>query len=133
MATGYEQVRSVAAFLAGDLQAANAVQLVLPETGVCSTNIVTRATHKNPAAAVVLHLWKQTLVAPMTQRRKRLALPDADADSNQNPKQRQMLCNEPVTRANPCRGDVHRANLQLAAPRGRACNHGTSPDTALAP
>ena len=42
MATGYEQVRSVAAFLAGDLQAANAVQLVLPETGVCSTNIVTR-------------------------------------------------------------------------------------------
>jgi thioredoxin reductase len=39
MATGYEQVRSVAAFLAGDLQAANAVQLVLPETGVCSTNV----------------------------------------------------------------------------------------------
>jgi thioredoxin reductase len=39
MATGYEQVRSVAAFLAGDLEAANAVQLVLPETGVCSTNL----------------------------------------------------------------------------------------------
>ena len=38
MATGYEQVRSVAAYLAGDLAAANAVQLVLPETGVCSTN-----------------------------------------------------------------------------------------------
>ena len=43
MATGYEQVRSVAAFLAGDLEAANAVQLVLPETGVCSTNLVTRS------------------------------------------------------------------------------------------
>ncbi|HEY5964431.1 MAG TPA: NAD(P)-binding domain-containing protein [Xanthobacteraceae bacterium] len=38
MATGYEQVRSVAAYIAGDLPAANAVQLVLPETGVCNTS-----------------------------------------------------------------------------------------------
>ena len=37
MATGYEQVRSVAAYLAGDMTAANTVNLVLPETGVCST------------------------------------------------------------------------------------------------
>lgn len=36
MVTGYEQVRSVAAAIAGDLAAADAVQLVLPETGVCS-------------------------------------------------------------------------------------------------
>jgi thioredoxin reductase len=36
MATGYEQVRSVAAHLAGDDAAANDVRLVLPETGVCS-------------------------------------------------------------------------------------------------
>jgi hypothetical protein len=43
MATGYEQVRSVAAFLAGDLEAANTVQLVLPETGVCSTNFAAHA------------------------------------------------------------------------------------------
>ena len=42
MATGYEQVRSVAAFLAGDLEAANAVRLVLPETGVCSTDLASR-------------------------------------------------------------------------------------------
>src|SRR5262245_2390375 len=41
MATGYEQVRSVAAFLAGDLEAASRVQLVLPETGVCSTDFIT--------------------------------------------------------------------------------------------
>jgi len=34
--TGYEQVRSVVAGLAGDWQAALDVQLVLPETGVCS-------------------------------------------------------------------------------------------------
>ena len=36
MVTGYEQVRSVVAELAGDYQAAREVRLVLPETGVCS-------------------------------------------------------------------------------------------------
>jgi thioredoxin reductase len=36
MATGYEQVRSVVAALAGDWAAARDVQLDLPETGVCS-------------------------------------------------------------------------------------------------
>lgn len=34
--TGYEQVRSIAAWLAGDLEAAARVELELPETGVCS-------------------------------------------------------------------------------------------------
>lgn len=38
MLTGYEQVRSVAAALAGDLAAADDVHLVLPQTGVCSTS-----------------------------------------------------------------------------------------------
>jgi thioredoxin reductase len=37
MLTGYEQARSVAAALAGDLAAADDVRLVLPETGVCSS------------------------------------------------------------------------------------------------
>jgi thioredoxin reductase len=36
LATGYEQVRSIAAELAGDHAAARDVRLVLPETGVCS-------------------------------------------------------------------------------------------------
>ena len=36
--TGNEQVRSVVAALAGDLAAADDVQLVLPETGVCSVD-----------------------------------------------------------------------------------------------
>lgn len=36
MATGYEQVRSIAAWLAGDHEAAARVELELPETGVCS-------------------------------------------------------------------------------------------------
>jgi cation diffusion facilitator CzcD-associated flavoprotein CzcO len=38
LATGYEQARSVVAALAGDMAAADDVQLVLPETGVCSTD-----------------------------------------------------------------------------------------------
>jgi hypothetical protein len=36
LATGYEQVRSVVAALASDIEAARRVELVLPETGVCS-------------------------------------------------------------------------------------------------
>jgi len=36
LTTGYEQVRSVVAAIAGDLAAADRVELVLPETGVCS-------------------------------------------------------------------------------------------------
>jgi hypothetical protein len=46
--TGYEQVRSVVAALAGDWESARAVELVLPETGVCSTN---RAPTSAPAEA----------------------------------------------------------------------------------
>lgn len=38
LATGYEQARSVVAALAGDLRAADDVQLELPETGVCATD-----------------------------------------------------------------------------------------------
>lgn len=36
MLTGYEQVRSIVADIAGDKEAAERVELVLPETGVCS-------------------------------------------------------------------------------------------------
>jgi hypothetical protein len=36
MMTGYEQVRSIVADIAGDTEAAERVELVLPETGVCS-------------------------------------------------------------------------------------------------
>lgn len=37
LATGYEQVRSITAYLAGDIASATSVQLVLPATGVCSS------------------------------------------------------------------------------------------------
>ncbi len=36
MMTGYEQVRSIIADIAGDAEAAERVELILPETGVCS-------------------------------------------------------------------------------------------------
>jgi hypothetical protein len=36
MMTGYEQVRSIVADIAGDKEAAARVELVLPETGVCT-------------------------------------------------------------------------------------------------
>lgn len=38
--TGYEQVRSVVAAIAGDWESARRVELVLPETGVCITDFV---------------------------------------------------------------------------------------------
>jgi thioredoxin reductase len=40
MITGYEQVRSIAADIAGDRDAAERVELVLPETGVCNRSSV---------------------------------------------------------------------------------------------
>jgi hypothetical protein len=43
LAAGYEQARSVVAGLDGDWAAARDVQLDLPETGVCSSNLSSRA------------------------------------------------------------------------------------------
>ena len=39
--TGYEQVRSIACAITGDMQGARDVRLVLPETGVCSSTTLT--------------------------------------------------------------------------------------------
>ncbi|MBC3919221.1 NAD(P)-binding domain-containing protein [Undibacterium sp. CY18W] len=50
MATGYEQVRSVVAALTGDLAAADHVQLILPKTGVCSTQPVYELPEKDANA-----------------------------------------------------------------------------------
>lgn len=47
MTTGYEQVRSIAAELAGDHEAARRVELVLPETGVCSGGGISIAPSSN--------------------------------------------------------------------------------------
>jgi thioredoxin reductase len=43
MMTGYEQVRSIIADIAGDKEAAERVELVLPETGVCSRSVTNSA------------------------------------------------------------------------------------------
>ncbi|MBA0050877.1 flavoprotein [Streptomyces sp. AJS327] len=51
--TGYEQVRSIAAALAGDMEAAHSVELRLPETGVCS------ATSGGEALALRLGLTRE--------------------------------------------------------------------------
>lgn len=40
LATGYEQVRSIAAYIDGDMEAAQNVELDLPKTGVCSVSSV---------------------------------------------------------------------------------------------
>ncbi|MET9565808.1 NAD(P)-binding domain-containing protein [Streptomyces tauricus] len=48
--TGYEQVRSVAASLAGDTEAADRVELVLPETGVCGGSGLFDTADASPAA-----------------------------------------------------------------------------------
>jgi hypothetical protein len=49
--TGYEQVRSVVAAIAGDHDAAADVRLELPETGVCSTAALLETPAAGPAAA----------------------------------------------------------------------------------
>ncbi|MBL8670953.1 MAG: NAD(P)-binding domain-containing protein [Alphaproteobacteria bacterium] len=51
LATGYEQVRSVADALAGDMAAADRVELVLPETGVCGIPAKVRVKAASAAAA----------------------------------------------------------------------------------
>jgi len=51
MATGYEQVRSIAAALAGDREAADDVRLELPETGVCTTDLGGSCDTPAPSAA----------------------------------------------------------------------------------
>ena len=42
--TGYEQARSVVAAIAGDMEAADDVRFVLPETGICETDFLDDAT-----------------------------------------------------------------------------------------
>ncbi|MGY2081883.1 FAD-dependent oxidoreductase [Modestobacter sp. SYSU DS0657] len=67
LATGYEQVRSVAAALAGDTEAADAVQLHLPATGVCSTDLGAREETETAGAGFATgsaHGWSAEEVEP---------------------------------------------------------------------
>ncbi|MBD8079536.1 FAD-dependent oxidoreductase [Cellulosimicrobium arenosum] len=51
LATGYEQVRSIAAALAGDRAAADVVELNLPATGVCSSDLALAADGESAAGS----------------------------------------------------------------------------------
>ncbi len=67
--TGYEQVRSVVAALAGDWEAARRVELVLPETGVC--NLTPAHTGgRRPAAACCGAGSPATASAPRREHRR---------------------------------------------------------------
>jgi thioredoxin reductase len=50
LATGYEQVRSVVAYLTGDVEGAKEVRLQLPETGVCSVNLTSSSCDSDTTA-----------------------------------------------------------------------------------
>ena len=52
--TGYEQVRSVVAAIAGDWQAARRVELALPETGVCITQLAGEDAAEQSSAKVLV-------------------------------------------------------------------------------
>ena len=76
MITGYEQVRSIAADIAGDREAAERVELDLPETGVC-TRAGVEGGARRPGAAAARCLWAWRPVAPTTRRQRLPARPAA--------------------------------------------------------
>ena len=53
--TGYEQVRSVVCALTGDEEGARNVELMLPETGVCQTDLAASACCSTPDSSQVSH------------------------------------------------------------------------------
>ena len=68
--TGYEQVRSVAAAIAGDMAAADDVRLVLPETGVCSTRPAIAGERYRPVVAAAPRRQTSTPAASPTRSAK---------------------------------------------------------------
>ncbi|HEX6051991.1 MAG TPA: NAD(P)-binding domain-containing protein [Gemmatimonadaceae bacterium] len=68
--TGYEQVRSVACALVGDEAGARNVELVLPETGVCQTDLVggTACCSTAPVAPTALGRARKRSTAPREAR-----------------------------------------------------------------
>lgn len=64
LATGYEQVRSVAAALAGDWAAARDLRLNLPETGVCVTDFAEQAADCCAPAPTLLPIGEIAIAKP---------------------------------------------------------------------
>ena len=65
MLTGYEQVRSVVAAIAGDWAAAREVHLVLPETGVCNGGPNSTCCASEPVPQSAFVSFESLLVAPV--------------------------------------------------------------------
>jgi hypothetical protein len=70
--TGYEQVRSVVAAIAGDWESACKVELVLPETGVCSTSNASDEARAccgttDAAALPVLNIKSDAVLLPLLE------------------------------------------------------------------
>ena len=93
MITGYEQVRSVVAALAGDWAAARDTRLVLPETGVChGPGIADTEAADGPAAAA--HCAEVTVPSPAAR------LPAAaDEHSASTPRRRRSRFPYPLVSA----------------------------------
>lgn len=68
MLTGYEQARSVAAAIAGDWEAARRVALVLPATGVCSSDPGPEAASTGCCGAVTAEPVPMAIGAPPASR-----------------------------------------------------------------
>ncbi len=128
MLTGYEQVRSIAAALAGDWEAAREVRLVLPETGVCSSDILAERGVACCAADAALHAGEDEIL--------RLRAQNDDAVGAQNDKaggartdkdgsRAEACCGEPgaaaVEAAGSCCGAAVPQVIQLASARGGGC------------
>ena len=76
LATGYEQARSVVAYLAGDVEAAERVELELPETGVCVSRTIGQ-----PAESKFARLEKRLDQPRKPQRAKSVRPPRSRATS----------------------------------------------------
>jgi thioredoxin reductase len=77
LATGYEQVRSVVAALVGDWEAARDVQLSLPETGVCSTDLVDGGSCCAPAIPAGFLALESIPVSPQPLKLEMIQIADA--------------------------------------------------------
>ena len=91
--TGYEQARSVVAAIAGDWEAARDVQLVLPETGVCSGPIAAGGVASSCCGPAASTAPAATLIA---------LTPLAAATSDCCAAEAQATCCEPAAKAECC-------------------------------
>jgi hypothetical protein len=124
MLTGYEQVRSIAADIAGDRVAAERVELELPETGVCSRPLVPDAS--NCCGGPALSDVDACCVAMRKQSSK--ARRDAAARPETAGSERNFSAGTFRHRR-----DVLGAAWQPASTRRRAFDSGRVPDSGVAP